>query len=289
MSSAQDKGNILEIAVQAIETAILRSSPTLKDNTFTIESKKRVSVSGVRHEIDLYVKFDLGPSYNPVFIFECKNLREAVSKNDIIVFSEKIDATQAQKGFFVAKSFSSDASAQARKDPRVELLIATEHEAAATILPFDFHQVIREREKGHVDVAFMDRKAKRGELDKEIDPSQEVTTLDGVSIDLKKYLDDWIEKSTEDRLKVFPSGTLDCGEYNLDCDGVRHFGPGTLLIGDHDIAEIKFILNFSVRVERPKIVSHFEVATRGRRILFAPVAIGTGTMQVALTALSNRQ
>src|SRR5437879_2880832 len=49
-----------------------------------------------------------------------------IPKNDIIIFSEKIKAAEAQRGFFVAPSFTRDAEAQARLDPRMELLTARE-------------------------------------------------------------------------------------------------------------------------------------------------------------------
>ena len=130
MSTPVEKGNILEEAVHAIEHQILASSPSLKEHTFVIESKKYVVSNGVRHEIDIYVSVDLGRGYRSIFIFECKNWEAAVGKNEIIVFSEKIDATLAQRGFFIAKSFTSDAQAQAQKDPRITLLVATEFPAA---------------------------------------------------------------------------------------------------------------------------------------------------------------
>jgi hypothetical protein len=54
------KGTSLELAVQAIETMILRESPSYSEKTFTIDTKKIVTVAGVRHEIDIWVSVDLG-------------------------------------------------------------------------------------------------------------------------------------------------------------------------------------------------------------------------------------
>ncbi len=98
-----------------IETTILKASPALTENRFTIENKKIIVAEGVRHEIDILVSVDLSNGYEATFVFECKNWEEKVGKNEIIVFSEKIKATQAQKGFFVARSFTADAQAQASK------------------------------------------------------------------------------------------------------------------------------------------------------------------------------
>ncbi len=111
MKTPLQKGNELESVVRSIESAILQSSPNLRESTFKIESKKVATVDGVRHEIDVYVEVDIGKGYTAIFIFECKNWQDAVGKNDIIVFSEKIDALQAQRGFFVAKSFTRYAKA----------------------------------------------------------------------------------------------------------------------------------------------------------------------------------
>ncbi len=89
MDTSQDKGNALENAVAAIEEVILQSSVGMGRKP-TVEKKKIIIVDGVRHEIDVYVTADLAPGYKPIFIFECKNWREAVGKNEIIIFSEKM-------------------------------------------------------------------------------------------------------------------------------------------------------------------------------------------------------
>ena len=139
MSTPQQKGNALEAAVFAIEEMILRTSPNVKERTYLIESKKLINVGGVHHEIDLFVTFELGPGYNPVYIFECKNWKDAVPKDEIIVFAEKIAAAGAQRGFFVAKSFTTGAVAQANKEPRMELVLAAEHDPASVVAPFGYH------------------------------------------------------------------------------------------------------------------------------------------------------
>jgi len=125
MTTPLEKGNALEAAVLAIEELILRVSPNVKEKTYLIESKKIVSVGGVRHEIDIFVTFELGPGYKPVFIFECKNWKEAVGKNEIIIFSKKIDISHATSGCFVAKAYTSDAVSQAKMDPRITLLLGS--------------------------------------------------------------------------------------------------------------------------------------------------------------------
>lgn len=83
--------------MHAIEAVILESSPALREKPFTIESRKRVAVGGVHHEIDIFVTVEIAKGYTSIFFFECKNCEDAVGKNEIIVVSEKIDAVSAQR------------------------------------------------------------------------------------------------------------------------------------------------------------------------------------------------
>jgi len=83
----------------------------------------------------------MGPGYEAIFVFECKNWQEKVGKNEIIVFSEKFRVANAQRGFFVAKSYTADAVAQAERDQRVELLLAAELDPSAVMVPAGFHAI----------------------------------------------------------------------------------------------------------------------------------------------------
>src|SRR5215469_1042866 len=98
-----EKGVALEVAVHAIEQVILESSPALRGELFHIERRKILIVGGVRHEIDIFVTVGAAKGYESTFIFECKNWDKPVGKNELIVFSKKIDAATAQRGYFAAK------------------------------------------------------------------------------------------------------------------------------------------------------------------------------------------
>jgi hypothetical protein len=276
-----DKGNILEDAVHAIESAILQSSPALSSNTFAIQSKKRVTVEGVRHEIDIYVEIDIATGYKAIYIFECKNWQETVGKNEVIVFSEKVDALQAQKGFFVAKSFSKDAIAQAKKDPRIEPLIATEHNFAETPRPFDFHTIINEKEKSVSSVEFRGATANAAAAVPIAWEAQ--ATLNGTPIDLRMYVEEWVGRIMDENLRHFPSNALSDGVYERTETSGKTFENGELVINGQEIRSATLNTKFFVRVLRPTILSHFEVATRGRVISFAPITIGNdGSVQTTL-------
>ncbi len=281
MTTPLEKGNELENAVKAIEHAILQSSPGLEKDSFLIESKKIVVIEGVRHEIDVWVEIDHGKGYKTIFIFECKNWESSVGKNEIIVFSEKIDAVQAQRGFFVAKSFTKDARAQADKDKRINLLSATEYSVENMPIPFDFHFVLRE--KTHGDMVVEERnignKKKRKKVN--LDIGNINCQLNNESLDLNKYLQDWIKYSADKRTNTFPSSNKEEGFYELETEDERCFGEGELTVDGKDIEKLTLHVTFSVRLVRPGIVSHYEVESRGRILSLAPVQLeGGGHIQV---------
>lgn len=282
-----EKGNLLEDAVHAIEAVILKSSPSLRENTFTIESKRRIGVDGVRHEIDLHVEVDLGKGYKSVFIFECKNQEEAVSKNDIIIFSEKIKASRAQQGFFVAKSYSRDAKAQAKKDPRIVLLLATEIDAALTPVPFHFHVIFVDRSRIKSDVVFINRGASMSDNQEKVQFSiQDIRfLLHGSEIDFQQYINQWSDEIIHDHLLSFPSAKLDEGDYQRETSSERHFEGTELVINDLDVETLKLNAEYVVVVARPAVISHFEVESRGRSVSLAPLQLGGVTIKTGLVAI----
>lgn len=277
MTLPMDKGNALEFAVRAIETTILQSSPNLRENTFTIESKKRITVGGVNHEIDVYVEVDLGKGYKAIFIFECKNWEEAVGKNEIIIFSEKIDAVQAQQGFFVAKSITRYADAQAAKDPRITLLTATEHNADETPVPFNFHYVLLDEKNAEIEMYERGVSSSPRREPFQVDEARAV--LKGADLNFDEYIREWTSEICNESMQTLPSGTLDEGDYEREARAERVFDQGELTVNDMDIACVELRVKFIARVIRPPVISHFEVATRGRSLSLAPVTLGDGQIQ----------
>src|SRR4030095_3552457 len=185
MNNPFEKGNALENAVRAVESVILRASPAYRENTFVIHSKKIEVVDGVSHEIDILVEIDIGKGYKSIFIFECKNWEDKVGKNEVIIFAAKIAAIGAQRGFFIAKSFTRDARAQAAKDPRVTLLLAREYPAEKTPVPLDFHFLGQERTDA--EVLFNERGESSSRRTDVIDISSAQSKLGGQELGLDKY------------------------------------------------------------------------------------------------------
>lgn len=281
MVTPLQKGDALEAAVAAIERHILQASPALREKTFLIESKKVITVGGVRHEIDIFVTIDLGKGYKSFYIFECKNWQDSVGKNEVIVFSEKIAVTQSQSGFFVAKSFTKDARSQAEKDPRIILLIASENDPTMAPVPFGFHGIISIPE--HVDSTFR-RRGSHAEPAL-FDISKVKARSFGKEIDLRQFLLAWAEQTCNDSLLSYRSEKIPDGIYDRTAAAEREFGAGELLLDDLDIEHAKISARFKVRVFRPAVISYFEIESRGHALTFAPVDLPQGgTMQMTLVS-----
>ena len=268
MATPSQKGNALENAVSVIERCILETSPSLREKTFLIENKKIIVVGGVHHEIDIFVTIDLGSGYKSFFIFECKNWQDAVGKNDIIIFSEKIDASQAQHGYFVAKSFTRDAIAQVEKDARMTLLLAAEHDPSTAPLPFGFHVTVSTPK--NLQLTFYRRGRTHDDL-VPLDTNLSVAKLNGQIIDMRKYVQKWGEQTCGDSLLSFRTERLPERTYERYADSKREFLPGELLLNDLDIESADLSISFDVTISRPAVVSYFEVETRGRVSTLAPI------------------
>ncbi len=281
---ADAKGRELEDAVHAIETVILESSPGLQEKAFRIEARKRVAVGGVHHEIDIFVTVDIAPGYASTFIFECKNWEDAVGKNDVIVFAEKIVVTSAQRGFFVAKSFTKDAVAQAEKDPRIKLLTATAHDPTTTITPGSFHYT----EVATIKPAITFRVAGSSVTSlTPFDPGGKTVRFYGHELSLPTLLGKWIDELYADRLLHFRTWDLSDGIHPMTASRERSFGKAECIIDDQEMEYIRIDLECGVRIAYPAVLSHYEVSTRGRVIRTAPVTMRHATFQTAFITTHN--
>jgi hypothetical protein len=279
LTTPQEKGDALEAAVAAIENLILQTSPGLREKTYFIESKKILEVGGVRHEIDIYVTIDLGKGYKSIFIFECKNWKDAVGKNEIIVFAEKIDACHAQHGHFVAKSLTSDAVAQAKKDPRITLLTATEHDIATMPVPFEFFGRFPQFTK--VDATFSVRGSKGSRLETVNFADAQATYL-GNHIDLLRQVEAWSREACDEDVMAFFVENVPEGVYPRTVDYKREFRLSELVINQAEIEKLSLHVDYQVIVQRSSVVSHFEVQSRGRVLKFAPMTVSGNTIEARL-------
>jgi hypothetical protein len=265
--TAAQKGNALEQAVAAIERLILSKQPDAKGRKFTIEPKKIIRVAKVRHEIDLFVTVDFGPGYRSIFLFECKNWATPVDKNEIIVFSSKIQAAGASHGYFIAKSFTKDANAQAQLDSRMTLLIATEHEPITNPLLSGSWGVGQRYEQFTLRITAADGLQLSGSNGESFP-----VLYQGQTVELEQLLRSWSYEVSREKMHDFTYAKPD-GIYDFDCEYVRTFSPGWLHVLGKDVAQIEVALKSKIQVARGTIESDFDVQSRGRIITTKPVNI----------------
>jgi hypothetical protein len=271
-----DKGNELEKAVQAIEGAILSQAPGFVEGTFALQGKKIIRHGGVRHEIDIYVSARLPAGYEATFIFECKNWERKVGKNDIIVFDEKSAATSAQRGFFVAKSFTRDARARAAKSERMTLLLAS-HVLPVTRIDFPQIQLFNATAVT-VNAQFLGF-AERSEL-KRLELKGTPLVIDGTEHDASEYI-----AAEANRLKdpaMFKAGRdLEEGRaHTTEFSDLQTYEKGRVTLDGKPTRSIE--IRGTVEFERVvgSIESIYEVQSRGR---YLTVGVQAGGIRLEAT------
>ncbi len=287
-------GDELERAVHHIEETIVRSFPRLSEEDFDLEPKKIINAEGVRHEIDLYVKYSLPLGYDSVFLFECKNWKKPVDKNQIVVFSEKIKVTNAQRGFFVAKSYSKNAIAQASKDPKIELLSARELDPDIFEIPFGFHVVFVE-EKRVKELIFHAAEAEPvSSAEMHASDSLPMTRLDVASLELNgretalaEYFDGWIDEEVDRNMSTFPSGEMPTGVYTREIHAEKELADEVLKLNGQRVERIAMRLTYDVRVIRPRIRSVLDVEGRGRSIQLERCTVGDSCFDASFVSLNS--
>jgi hypothetical protein len=253
------KGDALEMAVIGIEHAILAEADDYVDKTFVIDSKKIVEVNGVHHEIDVWVQVLIADQYDPIFIFECKNWEDKVGKNEIIVFSEKIRAVAATKGFFVAKAFTADAESQALQDSRLKLLRAEEVKMTNPV-EVQFRMICRQQPH-EATFAIHPWVADGNNPQKLENPT---VILNGRVLKTDEFFQPLAREATDHAFSQFHDDGKAIGVFDVSAVNTREFHEGDLIIDGKAIRSIQVTARCKVKVLRPRISSYFDVLRRGR-------------------------
>ncbi len=261
--TSQEIGDALEEAVRLIEQTILHS--TAKDAIVTIEPKKVITVEGVKHEIDLYVTIDIGRGYESIYIFECKNWMRGVGKNSIIVFSEKIKVTKAQKGFFIAKRFGKHAIAQAKRDERMELLTASIELDALPPFIASCHIVNEVSSQTHL--SFSVATSNPQGLVRHTDTNEIRVRLNNEELSYQEFTQRIHDITFHDAMQHEPTARFSEGIYSYDKTRTFIYQPGELFIDGMPCPVLEAHVTWEVQIIYPKIVvSQFDVQKRGRVI-----------------------
>jgi hypothetical protein len=281
---ARKKGTDLERAIALIEKTILDAVPTLSDKSYKIYSPRIITVDGVKHEIDIWVEFDIGGGYKSIFIFEAKNWRKNIGKNHLIIFSKKIEAAQAQRGFFVAKSLTKYALAAAKLDPRITVIKVKQEFINSDVIS-RLHHIVTDMSKTVTNVEFVPKTiVPESESNvTAIDIQNPDTLLNGTPISSTEYISRQINAIVDDHTKHLATNTLPDGTYPYDIEKEIVVAPDHLVVNGLEIGRIKFRIRYYVDVVRPAIVSKYEVETRGRIYTFDAVKVGdAGATQLTL-------
>jgi hypothetical protein len=282
-SHATAKGNALEAAVALIERTILAQNPALREATITIETKKILVADDVRHEIDVHVMIDLGRGYKSVFLFECKNWdSDIIGKNEVIILSEKINAYQGQTGFLIGKKFSKDARAQARKDKRIELL-TVDHGFSDLISFPELHHVVQRNVR--CDLLFPCEVSSPDALG-DFDAEAAVIKLNGEIISIHEFRERLMKATLDERMKREPTERYPVGSYDYTHKKEFPFDPNELIVDGFGCRSVEIFVQFEVLIIRPRIVSRFDVKSRGRVLTYERVVIPeVGDVDLSLVSL----
>lgn len=268
--SSNEKGNQLEAAVRSIETSIFNEAPSLREKPVRIEPRKIVTTDGVRHEIDLFVTVHVAKDSDSIFIFECKNWKDAVDKNEIIIFSEKIKSVDAQTGFFVARSYTKDALAQAEKDSRVRILYFDEKDPRQTPSSVIFR--IYKEDSASLKLSLQRRSnSDTGEKKSMYKPS---IVYKGDNKTYDEYCRDWANAVHKESVEKLDKNKLDDGNHRRSVTWKREHLENELLVDGEDMASSEMTLTFEFTLFSPIVQTDFEIETRGRSISFEPHTVG---------------
>jgi hypothetical protein len=272
----QEKGNILHDAVLSIEQHILHTAPHLKDKNFTIEGKKIINSIGVHHEIDIYVAVESAPGYSAIYIFECKNWKDTVGKNEIVAFVEKINCSNAAHGYFVAKEFSKDSTAQAEKCSRLTLLHATENNPVNLVVPGEFHTALNTLK--HMDIELRQRHSKPDAKFDSFDLNTVEAQLNGAPFPFAEQMRMFAEEIAKQHTLSFPSHRFPVGDYDREGVGTKTFpDAGQFTVNGKDIELLILRVKYTVTIFRPAIKWSFDIEKRGRVMTLEPVIMPDGT------------
>lgn len=262
LTKAQKKGNALEEALHYLETTFLYNNPATKDADITIETKKIVIVKGVKHEIDLFITIDNGRGFRSIFIFECKNWEKHIGKILIPDFSEKIKAVNAQRGYFIAKSFSRYARAQAAQDSRIELLtVNTELESLPPLIT-TYHIVHNQVLQGNVAVRIITLDPKKGRTRAFSDECS--VTCQGKEYLLRGFKEHIQNIVISEIVDPLPTGMLSEGVYKYDRTKQLTYQRGELFVDGQEYFILDAHLIWETHIIRPKLIAKFDIQTRGR-------------------------
>lgn len=278
--SSRKKGNTLEAIVSKIESFILRSKNIPRD-AIEIEKNRIFIIDGERYEIDVWISIDHGSGYNAEFAFECKNWSKKVGPKEILWFAAKLDRIPANKGYVVAKDYTSNAVLEAERNPRIELLRVDIEKNYLGPIPFEFH-AIHNTEKKHAEVDFVAHDANNSGKRIEISNEALVIRKGGKQETVAEFMKPILEDLEKESISVFPSGNLSPGVHKHLHSTTLNFKRGELLVDAATKIDVKTImieLELNIEVIALPVNTLSSIEGRGELWEFESTKIGSADIQ----------
>jgi hypothetical protein len=130
-------------------------------------------------------------------------------------------------------------------------------------VPFGFHGIV---ESTIVELAVIALGADESSDRATVDLTTETLAIGGDTVVLDTYVNEWVNAEWDRRVNSFPSQTAEEGAHDLLLEAERRLEPGTALLRGTASEKLRRRGQVRVHVVRPKIISHFEVAARGRAL-----------------------
>jgi hypothetical protein len=179
-----------------------------------------------------------------------------------INFSEKIKVTHAQKGYFIAKRFGKYAVAQAKKDEKIELLVASTELDTLPPLITTFHFVYDTISGG--DIAARSTQSVFQKVGTRTFPNESSVTFKGEGLLLSEFKERILKSIESEVMSHVPTGTFSEGVYKYDKTQTLTYQPEKLYIDGVEILELDVQALWEAQIFRPMIVSTFDIKTHGR-------------------------
>lgn len=250
------KGKELETAVAAIENIIFRFTPALKESKIKFIQNKLVIIDGARREIDLYVEIDAGRDYRSIFLFECKNWKKPVGNSEIILFNNKVEKINAQKGFFIAKKLTRDATAQVEHLPRIQFVKFTDEIDLGQFPSFVFQYISKHKD---FSCQFMFSKKDINKI--HLDDEKSIITHERYQKRIKDFIREYAGK-TIDSSQNRKKNNLPEGEHHLSV--TREFAIDDLYVDNIRVKRFFIKVDYIVTKKFLAVESQYNVENRGR-------------------------
>ena len=272
MDKASEKGRALENATRSIHELLLRKNG-LTDETVVIEPNYQFKAGGARNEIDILVRINPDSPNERRQLFECKNRKTKVSKNDIIILADKVRRLKGEKGTMVARSFTRDALALATHESiEIERVIddrwLSDELIGITDTSFMFHSIILK----------LHRYGNEPTLP-EPNWSSAKCTWKSQPLDFGEFIRD----SIHDEMKSKPGTEIPFP--GMACRHARanfNFDQNQLWVGDWNIAQVNAEFDYSNTHRVARLESSFSIERKGRfaEFVFEPHPLNDDDLRI---------